>query len=993
MRDPLFAAPGLYGVAPGTDFPKALVDGLLARFRDQPPEALARVTLYVNTRRMERRIRALLESGPARLLPRLRLIAALGQDSATGLPPSVPGLRRRLELSQLVTRLIEAAPDLAPRSAAFDLATSLAALMDEMQGEGVGLDAIEALDVTDLSGHWARNQRFLALVGGFLSTDPSTPMDPEARQRRVVEDLLRRWQTRPPRDPIIVAGSTGSRGTTRLFMEAVARLPNGAVVLPGLDPALPAAIWRGLTDPVAQEDHPQYRFAALADALGIAPHHIPAWHDAPPPNTARNALVSLALRPAPVTDGWRRDGPALGDLAAATAEVSLIEAPDPKTEALAIALRLRRAVEDGVGAALITPDRVLTRRVTAALDRWGIEPDDSAGEPLRQAPAGRMIRHLAALFGQPLTAEALLILLKHPLVHRAEGRNNHLLWTRELELSLRRNGPPFPTAASLARWAEAYHDTQCQKGGERRASDDPRGWAAWVARCIDGLADFGAAPLGAFVARLMAGIEALALGAVAPPEKLTFWTDRDGAEALKALTELADEAEHGGETDPPGFAALLSMVLASEVRNPTLPHPGVMIWGTLEARVQGADLVILGGLNDGKWPELPTPDPWLNRRMRKAAGLLLPERRIGLSCHDFQQAIAAPEVVLSRALRDADAETVPSRWLNRLTSLLGGLPDQGGPEALAAMRVRGKVWTGMAAAMDRPGPATLRAPRPSPQPPVESRPRRLSVTDVQTLIRDPYEIYARKILQLAPLDPLRKRPEARDRGNVLHRLLEEFVPVMADLPVPARRTHLLDTAARVLAEDVPWPTARRLWLMRLARIADGFLAEEAQRQADASPAALEVRGHLDLVRVETRLIAKADRIDRDAAGNLMIYDYKTGTLPTVKQQREFAKQLLLETAIAEAGGFAGLDPAPVARAAYLGLGSALKTVEAPLIESPVTQTLAELTDLLAAFLDRETGYTAQLARQSASTAGDYDHLARAGEWDLSDAPQPEKVGP
>ncbi|OSP55355.1 double-strand break repair protein AddB [Pseudoruegeria sp. SK021] len=995
-------SPALYGVAPGVDFPRALVAGLLERFSGQPPEALARVTVYLSTRRMERRIRALFDDGPARLLPRLRLISDLGCDTASSLPPSVPSLRRRLELSQLVSRLIEADPSLAPKTAAFDLATSLAALMDEMQGEGVPLADLAALDVTDQSGHWERSLRFLTLVGHFLSSDPTVPMDPEARQRRVIEDLIQRWKTAPPRDPILVAGSTGSRGTTRMLMEAVARLPNGAVVLPGVDPGMTPEIWRGLLAPHPQQDHPQYRFALIADSLGLDPAQLPTWADTPAPSPSRNALVSLALRPAPVTDGWRRDGPALGDLISATAGLSLIEAPDPRGESLAIALRLRQAIEDGQTAALISPDRMLTRRVTAALDRWGIEPDDSAGEPLRQAPAGRMIRQIAALFGQHLTAEALLVLLKHPLVHRAQDRNTHLLWTRELELHLRRHGPAFPTHESLTKWGEAYYEKrQAPRETETptpdrplkpRTTDDPRPWIEWISRCMIGHADIGSGPIGPFVARLWQGIEALALGHTAPPEKLTFWTDRDGNEARKALSQLAEEAHHGGDVDPAGFMALLNAVLSGEVRDPRSPRADVMIWGTLEARVQGADLVILGGLNDGTWPELPSPDPWLNRSMRTRTGLLLPERRVGLSAHDFQQAIGAPTVVLSRAARNGEAPAVPSRWLNRLTNLLSGLDDQNGGAALAQMRQRGQRWVDMAAAMDRPAQPMAPASRPSPLPPVAARPRRLSVTDVQTLIRDPFEIYARRILRLSALDPLRKRPEPRDRGTVLHGVLEAFVPRMAELPELDRRQALLDIADRILTDEVPWPTARRLWLARLARIADPFLIEEAARQTQAQPKWYEVKGYMDLPTVDTRLTAKADRIDQADHGGLAIYDYKTGTPPSEKQQNTFAKQLLLEAAIAENGGFDGIPAAPVYRATYLGLGGQLKSVDAPLAKSPVTETLAELTELIAAYLDPDKGYTAQLAPETERFESDYAQLSRAGEWDLGDAPVPVRVG-
>ncbi len=985
MTQPAPQMRGLYAVAPGVDFPAALVAGLRVRFANHPPEALARTTVYVNTRRMARRIADLFADGPGVLLPRLRLVTDIGRAGAADLPPAVPALRRRLELARLVEALIRAEPDLAPRDAAFDLATSLATLMDEMQGEGVGIDAIAGLDVTDLSGHWARSQKFLALVGAFLDADPTAPTDPEARQRRMVDLLVDRWAETPPADPVIVAGSTGSRGTTARLMQAVAGLPCAAVVLPGVDRDMPGTIWAGLTDPRQQEDHPQYRFAALARSMGTDPASIPDWVDARPPSPKRNALVSLALRPAPVTDGWRRDGPALGCLRAATEGISLIEAPDPRAEARAIALCLRDALERGRTAALITPDRMLTRRVAAELDRWGIVPDDSAGEPLRQTAAGRLIRHVAALMGERLTAEALVTILKHPLVHSAGGRNQHLLWVRALEVALRRFGPPFPDAASLAGWAGQRH-------AQRPDARDPRPWAEWVAACLTGLEDDTARPLADRLETLLDRVSQLGLGAEGCHSAQRVWTDPDGRKARAALDALLAEAPHAAHMAPPAFRAVLDSVLGEELRNAVVPDARVMIWGTLEARVQGAELVILGGLNDGTWPELPAPDPWLNRRMRAAAGLLLPERRIGLAAHDFQQAIAAPRVVLSRARRNADAETVPSRWLNRLVNLMSGLPGQNGADAVTEMRDRGAAWTAMAAAMDRPATPAPAAPRPAPRPPVAARPRTLPVTDIERLIRDPYDIYAKRILRLRPLDPLHRDPDPRDRGSVLHEVMERFIPDFASLPPEDRVPRLLDTARAVLAAKVPWPVARRLWQGRLARVADTFMAEEEDRHTLAVPCAYEQKGALLLPEVDFTVTGRADRVDVTDDGDLVIYDYKTGTPPSAKQQKQFNAQLLLLALIAETTGFEAVPAAPVRRAAYLGLGNTSATVDAPLAEIPPAEARARLARLIAHYDDPSRGYAAQTAPLFQDAGGDYAHLARAGEWDLGSPPVPEDVG-
>ena len=383
MFDPDHSTPRLFAVPCGVDFPRALVDGLRQRFADHPPEALARVELILNTERMSRRVRQLFDSGPTGLLPRISLLSGLSrQANLRGLPPALPPLRRRLELSQLIARLLDAQPDLAARASLYDLSDSLAELIDEMQSEGVTTDQIRALDVSDMSGHWKRAQDFIGIADQFVDMHENA-LDVNARQRQVVLDLIAEWQRRPPQHPIILAGSTGSRGTTLLLMEAIARLPQGAVVLPGFDFDQPAEVWDTLTDGLVAEDHPQYRFCKLMRDLDLGPRDIHRWVDMTPPSLPRNRLVSLALRPAPVTDAWMSEGPHLTQLDQATEALTLIEADSPRSEALAIALRLRQAAEDGQTAALITPDRMLTRQVSAALDRWNILPDD----PARPAPA------------------------------------------------------------------------------------------------------------------------------------------------------------------------------------------------------------------------------------------------------------------------------------------------------------------------------------------------------------------------------------------------------------------------------------------------------------------------------------------------------------------------------------------------------------------------------------------------------------------------------
>ena len=967
-------APRVFGLQPGADFPARLVDGVLARLSAGGPERLARVTIYLNTSGMRRRVAECFAARGATLLPRLRLITELADDPLlTGQGRAMSALGRRLELAVLIDGLLRKEASLAPRGALFDLADSLAGLMDEMRGEGVAPMTVAGLDVSGHSDHWARAQQFITLVEGFFATD-SRP-DGEARQRLAVLAQIARWQAVPPQDPMILAGSTGSRGTTALLMQAVAGLPQGAVVLPGYDFAMPSDVWDGMEDALTHEAHPQFRLRHVVAGLGLAHGDVRAWEATPPPNMARNRMISLSLRPAPVTDQWIRDGAGLGDLVAATEGMTLVEAPSPRHEALAIAYVLRQAVEGGKTACLISPDRDLTRRVAAALDRWGIRADDSAGQPLQQTAPGRLLRMVANGLGQALSVDLLLALLKHPLVHSSDARGPHLLLTRRLELWVRRHGPAFPDGAFLRGWAAV------------EKTEGAVEWAEALAVVLEAMVAAVPLPLGQMVRQHRALTEALAAGVGGGSGAL--WEKETGAEALAAMQELEAEAPESLRMTPGDYAPLLAGVLGRrQARSALLGDVRIQIMGAQETRVQGADLVILGGLTEGSWPEMPAPDPWLNRRLRRDAGLLLPERRVGLSAHDYQMAVAAPEVVLSRAERSAEAETVPSRWLNRLTNLLSGLPETGGQAALAAMRARGADILAQVAVLETPIAAAAVA-RPSPRPPVSARPRQLSITQVETLIIDSYATYASRILGLSSLNPLRPEADFRLRGEVVHEVLERFLKV-APLPQDPEEAAalLMQITEAVLVEVVPWPVMRLAWQARMQRIALPFA--KATLAKDSTPVLLEKKAGVPLPGVEFTLIGKPDRIDCLPDGTLHVMDYKSGAPPSKKDMETHRKQLHLAAVMAWLGAFEELGPRETSKISYIAVKPGLKELEDELDAAKVAETLAQLVQLIKAYDDPATGYTAK--RAALAQRGDYDHLSRFGEWSIVADAVAEDVG-
>ena len=984
MFDPQ-KSPHIFGIPNGVDFPKALVSELTKRMSHLPPHEMAQVEIIVNTRRMARRIRDLFDAGPALLMPRVRLLSEIEDlHPSSDVPKSNSALRRRLELVQLVTNLLEKEQSFAARASLYDLADSLAILMDEMQGEGVSADVIANLDVTDQSGHWERAKTFINIAQSYIDSSQDSP-DTEARQRIIVHKLMEHWKETPPQNPIILAGSTGSRGTTLLLMQAIAKLPQGTVILPGFDFDMPAPIWSSLSDAMLSEDHPQFRFHKLLQSLDKSPTDVTQWGDDTPAAPARNKLVSLALRPAPVTDAWLSEGPHLTGLSEGLEGVTLLQAETPRDEALAIAMRLRQAAESGGTAALITPDRMLTRQVSAALDRWDILPDDSAGAPLHLSPPGRFLRHVGGLFSRLLDTESLLTLLKHPMTHSGHERGLHQLNTQRLELRIRRDGLPYPTADGLSKIALKA----ATKLDPQTALTD---WADWVGRTFCGHHHTGNRTLADWTARHLQVAEAIASGPYGDGTG-ELWLKSAGQKARAVIQNLADHAEYGGEMSAADYVDLMGALLSGEeVRDRDAPHPNIMIWGTLEARVQGADLVILGGLNEGKWPEAPKPDPWLNRALRNQAGLLLPERRIGLSAHDFQQAIAASEVWITRSVRSDDAETVPSRWLNRLQNLLGGLPSQDGPVVLKSMIARGDIWLAKAKFLEKPT-SVPRAHRPSPRPPLAARPHSLSVTEIKRLIRDPYAVYAKHTLKLRALNPIVQSPDAPMRGTLIHSVMEVFVKDIIANPSLLNSAHLMTVARDILERDVPWPATRALWLAKLSRVADWFISKEVERQTRSTPIAFEkqAKGVMKLPQLGFTLTGYADRIDKTGPNNVAIFDYKTGAPPSEKQQAKFDKQLLIEAAMMEVGSFNHVGINSVDEAVFIGLGSNPVEVRAPLQKEPPAKVLDELSQLIRAYLSDEQGFTSQRTIQSERERGDYDHLARFGEWDGTDIPVPEDL--
>ncbi|HTU12551.1 MAG TPA: double-strand break repair protein AddB, partial [Allosphingosinicella sp.] len=670
--------------------------------------------------------------------------------------------------------------------------------------------------------------------------------------------------------------------------------------------------------------------------------------------------IAHAMAPPAFTGKWQKLAPAERRLTG----VRALELADPAAEAQAIALALREALEEpGRTAALVTPDRNLARRVSAHLRRWGIEADDSAGRPLSQTPPGTLLLAAAHAAAERFAPVALLALLKHPLVMAAGDRLGWLDGARLLDRMLRGPRP----AAGLDGIAALL------AGGDERDRDlraDAAGWWADVAPLLRPLerAAEGETGLAGLLGAVRDAATALAGDAA--------WAGAAGRAAALLLAEHEQAAAEGpARMSALELPALLDHLLGAEaVRPPFGQHPRLFIWGLLEARLQHADLLVLGGLNEGTWPALPAPDPWLAPRLRAELGLPSLERRIGLAAHDFASALGAPRVLVTRARRDARAPAIASRFWLRLEAMTGGLTRR--PEL--------RKW---AQAIDRPVDYRP-ARRPAPSPAPEERPRTISVTEVDRLKADPYAFYARKLLNLMALDPVDADPTAAWRGSAVHAVLEAWMK--EDDCDPAK---LRARADALLEAQAAHPLMRALWQPLLSEAID-FIADqvEANQKEGRRPLAAELWGAIDLAGV--RLGGKFDRIDLMADGGLAIVDYKTGQPPQKKAVGAgYSLQLGLLGLIAEQGGFKGVAGA-AACFEYWSLArapSGERAGQRGYVASPIGGRngldAAEFTALAAAhftaaaqsWLTGSEPFTAKLHPEYAPY-GDYDQLMRLDEW-------------
>ena len=1046
-------------IAAGLPFLKtlasALCDGrLTAHFRHDPsdPLSLAKVTIFLPTRRAARVLRSEfvdLLGGRSAILPVIRPLGETDDDNGyfdealpatADLAQPLANTARLLELArlilawrnklpQIVRDIHSDSPLVAPASPAdaIWLARNLAELIDSIETEDRDWAELGNLSAEDHALWWQLTAEFLQIASAFWPArlEELGKSSPARNRNAILRAEAQRLATMQHAGPIIIAGSTGSVPATAELIAAVASLPQGVIVLPGLDLTMPEEDWRLVApelgagekvDPTTRS-HPQYGLSLLLKRLRATRSDVETVAEASESMQMRAQILSRALAPAKATSGWGAWQKTLapGSIARAFADVALIEAANEREEATAIAIALRLALEKPgrnggeSQAALITPDRNLARRVTAELARFGIIADDSAGTPLAATPQGALLQLLLEATLRPGDPVAIVSLLKHPLARFGLAQDALQLGVDALEILALRGGIADVDIGALeslldrqlAEQAMDRHPPHWRKSLPPDAVDRARALAQRVTEACEPLAAVLLPQASDSHPTLSEWAERTgrALESVAADERgnlAALWSGEAGDTLASLLKEVID-TDSQLEADGPQWIDIMAALSAGQAVKPrALSHPRLFIFGTLEARLQSVDTLILGGLNEGSWPGQTANNPFISRTMKTEIGLEPPERRIGQLAHDFEMANGTRDLIYSRALRQGSTPTVASRWLQRLMAL-------GGKTFASELKARGDQYRHWASMIDE-GENQAPAVRPSPKPPAELQPKSYSFSEVGRLRRDPYAIYARRVLRLDPIDPFNRDPGPAERGTLYHKIIDRFIREghIAGTPDASRAMDRI-VAELFDAEQLP-VHIDSVWRPRFREVARAFLAWEAERRPEIRRTATEVPAGVEIEPIGIRLTGVADRIDFKGDKAADIIDYKTGYNPSPAQARALLDpQLALEAYALKAGAFRNVGPLLPENLLYVRLrpGDRFKVdqvnnelssrggkTETKSAMDLALESMDQLVKFVALLQSGEKGFSSRLIpAQQFEYGGDYDHLARVSEWSTAETEQ------
>lgn len=929
---------GLYTNHAGTDILKDCAIKV-ANFCNHDINKLRDVTILLPTRRAIRIFEEMLLEEFKQdtiFLPRLMPVGDVeisDSDEEEIIPPLKPiaGIERILSIIPFIEKHDEQQKSYDAR---WRQAKEILKLIDLLQTEGLTPDALKQLDIKmDMAEHWQKSGGlFVNMANDWLAHLLETNRINKAAARIVhIERLTQQYRDKPPEKPVWFIGSTGSILAVRDLMRAILAMPQGLVLLPGLDKEMPDDAWRDI--PPA---HPQAILKNTIEFLGFDDRrHIQYFTSRPSGNANTLAdYLSNALSPHPKT------------IQKATDNITLVMANNRQEELNTIAhiCLEQKQKEPNSKIVIVSNDARMPIKLGGLLNPYGLKIDASMGQKLSDTATGVLVNHVLKLFDHRQSNSILTLwtLLKNTNF-LPEWRDGRAKTMTHIEDTLLRDPLTTPQHYTdvLSMFPNDIKEKISNYNNEYKSLYSMPEWANIVR------------------------------------DTLTDLIYSKSGHSKKIMTQITDALEqissiqHHKKMSYSDFAPIIIDHLnniairenpSKDIRNT------IYLLGTLEARLIQSDLTIMANLNEGIWPDAPAPNPYLSRGMRHAVGLPDSERHATLSGHDFWQAFLSGDIIMTSSKRDGDTPALPSRWLLRLESVT--------PRAeWHAMIQRGQQRVDDCHARHFCNEITPAKP-PNPIATIKDAPQSLYVTHVETWRHDPYSFWAKHITNLRKPRDFLSGITAATRGSVWHEIMENFVTNFDPNSNKDTQNTCFDKAVidTLRAKQVP-DHMIRLWQSRLSGQRESIIAIENERRSISKPWKLEEKfeGSINNITVK----AKADRVDITNGRALLLADYKTGVMPTKTNiYTGYACQLSL---------LALIMPHDVLRLDYIDIKGGSNIPKPVTIEwggTIASETEHGFSTWYKLFFEQSEPFVsyADFGKMHMSKATDYLQLARYDEW-------------
>jgi ATP-dependent helicase/nuclease subunit B len=946
---------------------------------------LSAIKIFLPTRRGVRTLQEAflrLSGGKPRILPIMQSIGDVDLDEVgfydpalVDIPPAISSLRRQMILAQMIER---AFPDNYNYLQAIAVAKDLGGLIDQIHTEDISINNLDAvLADKEFASYWQITVSFLQTILGELwpvYLDEIGMVDPGMQRRMRIKALSQHYATNPPKTPVIMAGSTGSIPVVRDFIKILNDSENGHIILPGLDKVMDDKSWFEVG-----HGHPQFLLKSLLSVCDVNRHDV--FDIGVDDNATRSFVASEMMRPATTTHQWQElyDDACREKIEKGVNGVTVCHGDNDHHEASVIALAMAEIAHDPdqlKTATLITPNRLLAMRVQSILQQWGIDIDDSGGTSLPNTSLGQFCRHVVSSFkGMSVDPIAFLSALKNTYVGGGTYEGEFRTHIRAVEKDILRGSRPDGLPNE---WSTDHKDFL----------NMVETMFAPLLNVQDGFHD----------------IKSLVIAHVQTMENIAVTKTQSGAERLwcgdagEALSLFFQNVIAQDDVTPSmslgDYIEFISMMLSGEsVVAKYGKHPRLSILGQIESRMVMADRVILSGLNEGVWPPDSGFDVWMSRGMRSNFGLPSLEQKTTLAAHDFASGFCAPEVFITRSCKSGGQPTQMSRWLQRLKTILiaANVEHDKWPDA------RGHQYEHWAREV-RKSPHVTPFDRPAPSPDISRRPTQFSVTEIEKWMRDPYTIYAKKILRLKPMDKVDRALNVADRGTIIHGVVEKFTCAYPTLTLPHDVLEKFIQMGRDEFTTLPHNAeVHGLWWPRFEKMANWFVGYENDWRREMNAMHSESKGAMvmEVNGADFTLTAKADRIENRLGNHIAVIDYKTGAPPKPQAVNAgLSSQLPLEALIISKGGFDNVigDQDTVYDLLYWNLSGAGEGGEVTPAQGKTVKDTQAIIDqaqdgvhaLFTAFHNEHMPYLGSPDPDNMikEDYNDYAHLERIAEWSV-----------